>query len=85
MKPGDKRFFRVCAADGCNRPVLPPRRKCTACLASKMKVTQGKPVTKGSNARGTCLHKPDKSRTKRPKRQNPGGNVPQVSKTRWGV
>jgi hypothetical protein len=54
------------------------KRKCILCLKGLKKPVTGRPVTKGSNARGIAAHKPDKSRTRKAKRQNPpqGGPRP---------
>jgi hypothetical protein len=61
--------FRPCAGN-CGRLVLPPKRKCPHCKKQKKyTVTVEPPRNKGRNARGTCLHKPDKIRTKRAKKQ----------------
>jgi len=47
------------------------KRKCLRCLSTKgFKVTQGKSVRKGANARGIAAHKPDRSRTRKAKKQN---------------
>lgn len=63
--------FRECAGEGCTRLVLPPKRKCPHCkVTKKYTVTVAPPRNKGRNARGTCLHKAEKPRTKRAKRQN---------------
>lgn len=55
----------------CGNPAPVGKRKCARCLKSPRKVTQGRPVNKGRNARGIAAHKPDKSRTRKAKRQNP--------------
>jgi hypothetical protein len=60
-----------CTHEGCNTPIRKGLKKCSAHLKSKRKATVGRPVTKGSNARGIAAHKPDKSYTRRAKRQNP--------------
>jgi hypothetical protein len=77
--------FRQCAT--CHRKVIKPKRKCSACKSTKSyTVVTANPRNKGRNARGTCLHKPDKVRTKRAKRQNKDsrtGNVPQLRKSNW--
>jgi hypothetical protein len=76
MNPRDTRFFPKCT--DCKRPCPIGKRKCARCISTKrMKVTDGKPVRKGSNARGIAAHKPDRSRTRKAKRQNVGGNQPQ--------
>lgn len=62
---------RLCETEGCQTIVLKPRRKCTFHLVKPRKVTQGRPINKGRNARGIAAHKPDKIRTRRAKRQNP--------------
>ena len=72
----DSRFLPQCA---CGRPAPIGKRKCARCISTKrMKVTQGTPSRKGSNARGIAAHKPDRSRTRKAKRQNPpqGGPMP---------
>lgn len=75
MRVGDARLFPKCVV--CKRPAPLGKRKCARCISTKrMKVTQGKDVRKGQNARGTCLHKPDKPRTKRAKGQRQGGQPP---------
>jgi hypothetical protein len=48
------------------------------------KVTELRAGTRGKNKRGTCLHKADKIRTKKPKRQNVPGYAPQVSSMQFG-
>lgn len=60
-----------CTHPGCNTPIRKGLKKCVTHLKGKRKATIGRPVTKGSNARGIAAHKPDKSRTRRAKRQNP--------------
>lgn len=73
--------FRQCAGEGCTRMVLPPKRKCPYCkVTKKYTVIEAAPRNKGRNARGTCLHKPDKIRTRRAKRQNLPEGPPQVRK-----
>jgi len=65
----DARLLPKCK---CGRPAPIGKRKCARCLSTKgFKVVQGRPSRKGSNARGTAAHKPDKIRTRRAKRQNP--------------
>jgi hypothetical protein len=54
----------------CSTPIRKGLRLCSAHLKTKRKPTVGRPVTKGSNARGIAAHKPDRSRTRRAKRQN---------------
>ena len=69
VNPRDRARYRKCLT--CDALVLPPRRKCNACKTSKVyKVETLRGSRKGMNKRGTCLHKPDKIRTKRAKRQN---------------
>jgi hypothetical protein len=81
MRLGESKLFPMCA---CGRPAPLGKRKCARCISTKnFKVTTGKNVTKGKNARGTCLHKPDKPRTKRPKRQSTGGLPPRTASTQW--
>lgn len=83
VNASDSKLFPRCK---CGRPAPIGKVKCARCLSTKkFKVVQGKAVTKGSNARGVCLHKADKSRVKRAKRQQPGGLSPQMSSTHWGV
>lgn len=74
---------RTCITKGCTNLAPEGKRKCNECMVSKLKVTAGKPCMKGRNARGTCLHKADKSRTKKAKRQQTGGLPPSVASTRW--
>jgi hypothetical protein len=69
LHPRDRRFFPSCIT--CGKPAPIGKRKCVRCLKGKLKVTTGRPVTKGSNARGIAAHKPDRSRTRKAKRQNP--------------
>lgn len=64
----EARFFSRCTV--CETPIKKGLRKCSACKKTRGKVTQGRPVMKGANARGVAAHKPDRSRTKRAKRQN---------------
>jgi hypothetical protein len=59
-----------CTHPGCNTPIRKGLKKCSVHLKSKRKATVGRPVTKGSNARGIAAHKPDRSRTRKAKRQN---------------
>lgn len=81
MNARDSKLFPKCK---CGRPCPLGKRKCAKCLSTKgYKVIKGKDVRKGSNARGVCLHKPDKVRTKRAKRQNTGGLPPVTASTRW--
>lgn len=68
MRFTDARFLPDCA---CGRKCPVGKRKCINCLKSPRKVTQGRPVTKGANARGIAAHKPDRSRTRKAKRQHP--------------
>ena len=65
----ERRLLSACVE--CGAPIPKGKRKCIAHLKLKGKVTVGRPVTKGSNARGIAAHKPDRSRTKRAKRQRP--------------
>jgi hypothetical protein len=68
--------FRKCRGD-CGGYVLKPAFKCAKCKSTKkLKVVQGRPINKGRNARGTCLHKPAKIRTKRAKGQRPPQHEP---------
>jgi hypothetical protein len=64
----ESRFFSRCSV--CQTPIRKGLRKCSA-HKKRGKVTQGRPVTKGANARGIAAHKPDRSHTRRAKRQNP--------------
>jgi hypothetical protein len=62
------------------------KRKCAKCISTKrMKVTQGRPTRKGSNAVGIAAHKPDRSRVHRAKRQGNErmGNRPDLVMTNW--
>lgn len=55
----------------CNRQCPIGKKLCGKCLnTANYKTVYGKPVTRGKNKRGTCLHKPDKPRTRRAKKQN---------------
>lgn len=54
----------------CSTPIRKGLRKCSGCKVTKGKVTTLRPSTKGSNARGIAAHKPDKSYTRKAKRQN---------------
>jgi len=75
----ERRFFSTCSEPNCGAPIPKGKRKCIRHLAKNgFKVTQGRNSTKGSNARGIAAHKPDKSRTRKAKRQNPpqGGPKP---------
>lgn len=69
----------------CGAKVLKPRRKCNACRKTKKyATTELRPTTKGKNARGVCLHKPDKIRTKRAKGQRPPQHEPiEVRMSNW--
>jgi hypothetical protein len=67
----ERRFTSTCVVEGCGAPIPKGKRKCLRHLKLKGKTSQGRPVTKGSNARGIAAHKPDRSRTRRAKRQNP--------------
>ena len=67
----EARFMSRCTHPGCNTPIRKGLRKCVAHKKTKGKVTQGRPVRKGANAVGIAAHKPDKSRTRKAKRQNP--------------
>lgn len=58
-----------CTHEGCETPIRKGLKKCSAHLKSKRKATVGRPVTKGANARGIAAHKPDRSRTRKAKRQ----------------
>lgn len=77
LNPRDLRFLPKCA---CGRPAPVGKRKCARCISTnRMKVTEGRPVRKGSNARGVAAHKPDRSRTRKAKRQNvPSGGPKEV-------
>lgn len=65
----ERRFTSSCSV--CGAPIPKGKRKCAKHLAGRRKVTTGRPVNKGRNARGIAAHKPDKSRTRRAKRQHP--------------
>lgn len=67
----ERRFTSTCVEPNCGAPIPKGKRKCLKHLKLKGKVTQGRPSTKGSNARGIAAHKPDKSYTRKAKRQNP--------------
>lgn len=70
VSPRDISRYRKCL--DCEALVLPPRRKCNRCRKAKTyTVTELRPSRKGMRARGTSLTRPDKIRTRRPKRQNP--------------
>jgi hypothetical protein len=70
MNPLDARLFPTCVS--CGRPAPIGKRKCGRCLNTKrFKVIQGNDCRRGANATGIAAHKPDKSHTKRAKRQNP--------------
>jgi hypothetical protein len=61
----------------CGRVCPVGKRKCARCISTKrMKVSYGRDVRKGSNARGVAAHKSDRSRTRRAKRQNPPSGGP---------
>jgi uncharacterized OB-fold protein len=80
----DRRHYKKCLH--CDALVLPPRRKCNNCRkVKKYTVTELRPSRKGANATGTCLHKPDKVRTKRAKRQNADklASVPHMKMSNW--
>jgi hypothetical protein len=59
-----------CTHPGCATPIRKGLKKCVSHLKNPRKPTQGRDSTKGSNARGIAAHKPDKSRTRKAKRQN---------------
>jgi hypothetical protein len=61
---------KLCDHEGCYTIVLKPRRVCCVHLKGKRKVTQGRPINKGRNARGVALHRPDTIRTRKAKGQN---------------
>lgn len=66
----DRARYRKCA--DCPALVLPPRRKCNKCRKAKVYVVIDLGESRrGRNKRGTCLHKADKNRTRKAKRQNP--------------
>lgn len=77
----ERRFTSSCVevinstGQKCGAPIPKGKRKCAKHLKG-LKVTQGKAVRKGSNARGIAAHKPDKSYTRRAKGQHPGGPPP---------
>lgn len=86
MNYRDAAHYRECIATGCANRVLPPRKKCNGCRVSKVyKVEALRPSRKGMNARGTALHRPEKSHTRKAKRQNPNvlGSSPDMVMTRW--
>ena len=64
----ESRFFSRCSV--CNTPIRKGLRKCSAHVKKRGKTTVGRPVMKGANAKGIAAHKPDRSRTRRAKRQN---------------
>lgn len=66
----EARFMSRCTHPGCNTPIRKGLKKCSKHLKSRRKATVGRPVTKGSNARGIAAHKPDRSHTRKAKRQN---------------
>jgi len=78
--------FKRCVGEGCSEWVLPPRRKCNKCRKARTKQAEVlRASTRGKNKRGVCLHKAEKSRVKRPKRQNVARmNVePTLRMTNW--
>lgn len=86
MNPRDARHYRECREKGCTNKVLPPRVKCNACRVSKVyKTTTLKPGRKGYNKVGTALHRPEKTRVSKAKRQNHNvlGSEPNLVMTRW--
>lgn len=64
----ERRFTSSCTV--CDAPIPKGKRKCAKHLKGLKKPTQGRPVNKGRNARGIAAHKPDRSRTRKAKRQN---------------
>lgn len=63
-----------CQHPGCNTPIRKGLKKCSKHLKGKRrKPIEGRPVRKGANATGIAAHKPDRSRTRRAKRQNTDG------------
>jgi uncharacterized OB-fold protein len=84
MNYRDAKAYKKCLT--CDNKVLPPRRKCNSCRKSKTyTVTSMKPSRKGYNARGTALHRPESSHTRKPKRQNSYvlGSEPHLVMSRW--
>jgi uncharacterized OB-fold protein len=70
MNYRDAPNYRKCL--DCDARVLPPRRKCNSCRKSvAYTVSTLKPSRAGYNKRGTALHRPTTSHTRRAKRQNP--------------
>jgi hypothetical protein len=75
MRIGDAKLFPTCRK--CGRPAPIGKVKCGRCISTKrFKTTTLKPSNKNRDKRGLCLHKPDKPRTKRAKRQFTGGMPP---------
>jgi hypothetical protein len=69
MNYRDAKAYRKCRT--CDNKVLPPRVKCNACRKSKVYTVTVLPAgRKGYNKVGTALHRPDKSHTRKAKRQN---------------
>jgi hypothetical protein len=83
MNYRDAPNYRKCL--DCNARVLPPRRKCNSCRKGRVYThTQLRASTKGMNARGLALHRPETSHTRRAKRQNPQvlGSLPTMRMSR---
>lgn len=73
MRLAERRLYPTCA---CGRPAPIGKRKCARCLKSPRKVTKGRDCTRGRNKVGIAAHKPDKSHTRKAKRQNPPSGGP---------
>jgi uncharacterized OB-fold protein len=64
----DRHNYKKCL--DCDALVLPPRRKCNACRkVKKYTTTELRPSRKGANAIGTCSRKPERTHTRKAKRQ----------------
>lgn len=59
-----------CTHEGCNTPIRKGLKKCIVHLKGKRKATVLRPSRKGMNATGIAAHKPDRSHTRKAKRQN---------------
>lgn len=84
VHPRDRRHYRKCLT--CDNLVLPPRRKCNKCRKAKVYTVTTLPYgRRGRNKVGTALHRPEKSHTRKAKRQNPNvlGSTPDMVMSRW--
>lgn len=66
MRHTDSRFLPRCK---CGRLCPVGKRKCAKCVKVR-KVTKGRDSNRGRNKVGIAAHKPDKSHTRKAKRQN---------------